>query len=462
MNISGERQACPRATPQVAIYNNLETFYPFLSRNADGSLLEPRKYRGDRALFWLGSNKLVLTSSQIPDAERLCQLSGYTGTHSMSPAKTSFQLSLDIMNDSEIVARIISHAGPGKAIQLIPYATTQELYVLADFLRGTCGLTVYLPESPAKADFWVRDFFDTKAGFRQAVAGWISDSVHLPRGFTVRDLRSASQILAWFMAQGSDCMVKPDRGESGLGLQFFDHRVAHDDLLAELQNNDLFDGDSIVVEEYITPMEGLSPSLELFVPPLGQGEPYITYLSNQHFGHMGSFSGVIISKSYLETNWYPPLAENGLRIAQQLQSMGYVGNFDLDTIIDQQGQVYLLEMNTRRTGGTHAHEFGRFAFSERYLDEVTLFSANRVEAPGVTSVEQLFDILAPVLFPMHSEKRGVVINVTSTMRFNEVGCLIAGDSISDVLAIKQEMELLFRSTLEQPAVWQRQSVVMSR
>ncbi len=438
--------------PVVAIYNNLETFYPFLSRFEDPAILEKRKYRGDRALFWLGKEKLVITSSQIPDGERICRRYGYTGTQSISPRKTSFQLSLDILNDPQMVEQIVQHAGPGKAIQIIPYAATREIYRLAEFLSRNCGLSVDLPESPSEGNLKIRDYYDTKLGFRQEIPDWIADSVRLPRGFSVQDKRSAGEAIAWFLSRGLDCMVKPDRGESGLGIQFFDHREAHPNLLAELQSNAFFPGESTLVEEYIWPKAGLSPSLELFVPPLGCGEPFITYLSNQHFGQLGRFSGVVISKSYLETSWYPPLAENGLRIASQLQRLGYVGNFDLDTVIDQQGRVYLLEINTRRTGGTHAHEFGRFAFTDRYLDEVVLFSSNQVNAVGVSTIDQLFDLLSPLLFPIGSEKRGVVITVSSTLKSGDFGCLIVGESIADMLGIKQEMESLLHPVAENSAV----------
>lgn len=438
--------------PIVAIYNNLETFYPFLSRIDDPSILEPRKYRGDRALFWLGSDKLVFTSSQIPTAQTICQRYGYNQTHSISPEKTTFQLSLDIQNDPQMMAQIVQYAGPGKAIQIVPYATTRELYRLADSLRTQCGLTVSLPESPAEEDFWARDYFDTKLGFRRDAPNWITDSVRLPHGFAVQDLDAAAEAISWFLDRGLDCIMKPDRGESGLGIQFFDHRIAHPDLKSELCSNAYCKGDHILVEEYILPKTGLSPSLELFVPALGGGEPYITYLSNQHFGSLGRFSGVIISKTYLETGWYSPLAENGLRIANQLQKLGYVGNFDVDTVVDRQNRVYLLEINTRRTGGTHAHEFGCFTFGPNYLEEVALFSTNYVICPGVTALDQLFDRLSPVLFPICAQKRGVVITVTSTLHAGDFGCFIIGEGIADLMAIKRKMERLLRPVEQSQAV----------
>lgn len=457
-NPGGKHFNLPEAVPVVAIYNNLETFYPFLARLGDASILETRKFRGDRALFWLGREKLVFCSSGIPDAPAICQRYGYTATQVATPEKATLQLSLDIAREPQLVEAILRHAGPGKHIQLVPYASTRELYFLAEHLTSQYGLTVDLPESPAELDFWVRDFIDTKHGFRQLVAGWIDDAVRLPQGFAVPDLGAASAIIAWFLQRGMDCVVKPDRGESGLGIQFFDHRLPHPDLLAELQSNDFIDGEFVVVEEYIVPQAGLSPSLEMFVPPLGTGEPQVTYLSNQHFGSLARFSGVIISRDYQEATWYPGLVENGLRIAARLQSMGYTGHFDLDAVVDAHERVYLLEINARRTGGTHTHEFGRFAFGEHYLEEVALFSTNRVDSRGISSLDALFETLAPVLFPIQSEARGVVVTVTSTLYAGDFGCLVAGRDVADVMAIKERMEALLQQAVLQPVPWVEASV----
>ncbi len=454
MNTSGEMHPyTPAAVPVVAIYNNLETFYPFLSRLGDRSILETRKFRGDRALFWLGREKLVFCSSVIPDADAICQRYGYSGTHAAAPEKATLQLSLDIAREPQLVEQILRFAGPGKHIQLVPYASTRELYFLADYLSSQYGLTVDLPESPTEPDFWVRDFIDTKHGFRQLASGWIDEKVSLPQGFAVQDLGAASAIIAWFHRRGMDCVVKPDRGESGLGIQFFDHRLPHPDLLAELQSNDFIDGEFIIVEEYVWPKAGLSPSLEFFVPAPGCGEPRVTYLSNQHFGSLARFSGVIISRDYQAAPWYPGLVENGLRIAAQLQKMGYTGHFDLDSVIDEQDHVYLLEINSRRTGGTHTHEFGRFTFGEHYLDDVALFSTNRVDSHGITTLDTLLETLAPVLFPIQSEQRGVVVTVTSTLKSGDFGCLVVGKDIADAMAIKDQMEMLLQQPVMDPVAW---------
>jgi hypothetical protein len=428
--------------PTAAIYNNLETFYSFLSCLDDPLVLEQRKFRGDRALFWLGPDKLVFCSKAIPGVERICEWYGYNGTRALAPASPGWKLCLDILNDHHLLHALVEHAGPGKTIQLVPYAATKELYLLARCLRERFGLNVLLPECPDEENLWVRDFLDSKAGFRQLAASWIKPNVSIPQGWVARDVEAAAQSIRWFHERGMDCIVKPDKGESGLGMQVFHRNGAFTDLTQQLDRCILMNGDVVIIEQYFQPLNTLSPSFEGFVPPRGQGDPYLTYVSNQHFEEVGRFSGVLISKSYQAASWYAPLVENGLRIAGRIQKMGYVGHFDVDTIVDLDGRLHLLEMNTRRTGGTYAHEFGVHMFGPRYLDEVTLLSVNKMMCPGITSQDELWSVLEPVLFPIYSEQRGLVITVTSGLATGSFSCLIAGRDIAEVHHLKREAEML--------------------
>ena len=64
--------------------------------------------------------------------------------------------------------------------------------------------------------------------------------------------------------------------------------------------------------------------------------------------------------------------------------MGYVGHFDLDTVVNDEGRVYLLEINPRRTGGTHVHEFADHVFGADYLDKVALLSNDTLSSGSIT------------------------------------------------------------------------------
>ena len=427
------------AVPTIAIYNNLEAFFRFLQRSNEHTILEKRTYRGDRGIFWLGPEKLLITTKRIPDANYVCDRWGYFGTTVCTPSKVTYHLSLDILNDSDLLHEIVQYAGPKKTLQLIPYAATPEFYTLAKYLQVELGLEVILPESPLQSNLWIRDYMDTKTGFRSLIPEWIQEEEIIPPGFICRDMNEAAYAVDWFRQQGLGSVVKADRGESGLGHLIFQESVfSLDDILLKLHADPYLNTDLIIVDQFIPSEKQLSPSLELFVPASGQ-PPVITYISGQLFSEFGHFAGVLISRELTQASWYPRLANYGLQIAHKLQKMGYIGHFDIDTIVDDRGRLYLLEINTRRTGGTYVHEFAALTFGKDYLNKVSLLCNNTVKCNGINKLKNLVESLDDLLFPISGEDRGIVITVTSSLAESEFGCILVAPNEQELLKLQQEM-----------------------
>jgi hypothetical protein len=427
--------------PLVAIHNNLETFYRFLSRAEDDSLFQKRKYRGDRALFWLGDPKLVFMTALVPDARLICERWGYPGTLACAPEHPTHQLSLDILNEPALLAHIVEHAGPGGAVRLVPYATTPELFQLADALQDRCGLKVLTPESPQREQLWLRDHVDSKSGFRSLAAQWLGETDIFPEGFVCRDIHQAAGAVEGFLRAGRACVVKADGGESGIGhLIFLPGEIDADSLLAKLQADPFLGSDPVIVEEYIRSSPELSPSFEYFVPPSGEGPPRLAYVSRQLFSSFGRFEGVLISRDLCEKEWYAPAVARGTRIAERLQGLGYAGFFDIDTVLDEQGRLYLLELNARRTGGTFVHEFACHHLGPQYLEQAAILSKNSVDSGGITGVSALLERLGDLLYPGYGPGSGVVLSVTSTLAHGEFGCILVASDDRELLDLDRAMQ----------------------
>jgi hypothetical protein len=242
--------------------------------------------------------------------------------------------------------------------------------------------------------------------------------------------------------QGKTVIVNADKGESGLGHQVFypQQGLTISSIRAKLEENVYLNNDWIIVEEFIGSELTQSPSLELFVPALGQGEPYITYLSNQLITGSGTFIGVMISPTFYQQPWYADFEASGLCIARHLQAIGYIGHFDLDAVIDIDNHLWLLEINARRTGGTFVHEFACHQLGEDYRSRYVLLSDNKIPAPNVHSTEQLMDVLSDLLFPQHNEKKGIVLSVTSALAVGEFGCIIVGADEDEVTQFYEQMK----------------------
>lgn len=435
-----------RAIPVVGVCNISETFYEFLSRAGDeetcAGLIKGEQYRGDRALVWFGDRKLVFVSFPIPHAEVLYRQCGYHDTRYLAPEQPSPMLSLDILREPALLQALVEYAGPDKTVQLVPYATTPEFLRLVDVLRSEHGLTVLLPETPASEAIWVRDYVDTKTGYRVLASRWLHNAADLiPEGYPCHTAELAAQTATWFSRNGRACLIKADIGENGIGNRIVrpSDAMTPDAVLEMIEQYRFLGQNWLTVEMLIEAEKPLSPSLEFYVPPAGQGEPVITYLSDQLFQEFGDFCGVLVSRELNAQPWASVMAEAGLCLARHLQAMGYVGHFDLDAVVDDDERVYLLEVNSRRTGGTHVHEFAHFMFGADYLDKVALLSNDSMKAGTATTVEELLAAVGDLQYPIAGQQRGVVVTITSALEAGEFGCIVIGSNSAEVVAMQQEL-----------------------
>ncbi len=431
--------------PTIIVGNFAEAHIDFLGRCADTlertELILGETYHADRILLWAGDPKLVIVSYEIAHADLICQRLNYLSTIHVCPQNPTHYLSKDILREAHLMKQISNYAGENRVVQIIPYATTPEFLELADVLRYEYGLDVRLPESPELKDFWIRDYIDTKNGYRILASTWLSDvEDFIPFGVTCYDFEHATRVAEWFNSRGETCLLKPDTGESGIGAIIVNPVRKDMDAQKRFEKTSYFGDELIVVERYIPSSQQISPSLEIKVPHLGEGKPEVTYVSQQIFLGFGDFCGIQINKKLYESVWYPKLESRGLLIANKLQEIGYVGHFDLDCVLGDDGRLYILELNARRTGGTHVHEFASHFYGDDYVDKVSLVSYESMDSGAITDTQELVDVLLDNLLPSNGNDRyGVIITITNTLRNHQFGCITVAPDIEEALALRDKV-----------------------
>ncbi|MCB0168576.1 MAG: hypothetical protein KDI79_30390 [Anaerolineae bacterium] len=128
-----------------------------------------------------------------------------------------------------------------------------------------------------------------------------------------------------------------------------------------------------------------------------------------------------------------------MQIAARLQEMGYVGHFDIDTIVDDEGRIFLVEINARRTGGTHVHEFAYHYLGPDYLDKFVLLGNDSIDSGSIIDYNELMHAIGDLLFPMPGQQQGVVITVTSALEAHEFGCIAIAESTEQALALHRTL-----------------------
>lgn len=437
-----------REIPVVCISNTAESFFAYVQREQQADkrshLIQEMQGLGDRALLYPMKSKLVFMGAPVHHESLLHRVYGYSETTYLTPQAPSPFLSLDILREKALMAAIAQYAGAQQAIYLIPHATTEPFLKLVAALRHTYQLTVITPESPSAECLWLRDYLDSKCGFHSLIAPWLTaGDCRLPLGITCRDLSTAAATAYWFTTQSRTCVAKADRGNDALGQTVIrpEAFVSPADILQALQRNPFLQEDLILIEEFIDSPGQQFPSVELFVPPPQDGQPQITYLCNQFFSETGRFVGLLVDQTLKQANWYPTFEKTALTIATNIQSMGYVGHFDLDAIIDHQENVFLLEINARRTGGTHVHEVAHYLLGPDYLNEHVLLSNTSMDSGKITAYSDLIEALETILFPIQHQNRGVLITHTSALDQGVFGYVIVAASQVDAVALQRQMAI---------------------
>jgi hypothetical protein len=439
-----------RNEPPIAVIANIaETFYEFLSREPDSITRADRMryelYLGDRTLLWVDVRKLVVTSLPVDSLEYVQNSLGFRDTGLLYPSAPTNWLCSDIVREQGLFQELIRYAGADKTLTLIPYSTTPQFIELVHLLASKGGINVLLPETPSQKNLWVIRHLDTKSGFRSLVRSWLSDSVvTIPEGFICRTPEEAGDAAEWFLSRKRPCILKANIGVSGFGNMVIDNGDATSEPIAKsIRSNPLFGSDLIVVEEFISSRNSLSPSFEGFVPSEHTRAVEMTYMSKQLFNDRGEFCGVAIDQEFEKESWYAPLVKAGLNVGKRLQELGYVGHFDMDAVVSDEGRIYLLEINPRRTGGTHVHEFARNVYGQDYIKRVSLLSNNSFSAGSCTTFEEVKHRLGNLLYSGGHQRSGVVPAVVSSVNQGSFGYIIVGRTGSEVMSVQREMLKLF-------------------
>lgn len=445
----------------VAVANISETFLHSYERVRDTrarqrQILEDQ-YLGERALLWGEDHKLVITSWPAEPAhlDYIRKVMGYSELVNASPANPSLSLSRDIIQDSALLAQIIEYCRDADCVHLVPYSTTQQFLELAIYLVEL-GLPLDTDESCRRENVWLRDYLDTKGGFREFILP-LQDrfsKFRIPEGFWVRDWEEAARVVVSFLSRGRSCLCKPNRGEGGAGIVTFDSRDyqrqadIESAILERLQADAYLQLDSVIVEEYIEPdrsVAGGSPSIDLYISPKGQDDIRLLAIETQVLSPEGIFQGVEIGDGILPADVEEAIMNDSFLIAQRMREWGYVGPFDIDMVLDRAGRIWPVESNTRRTGASHAIDAATFLFGPEFWKAVTVFTFDHLELykEGANFAE-IRKQLSNLLFPINGIKHGLLLDIAASLKNGSVGYLIFAESAAHARSIHDEASMLLK------------------
>ncbi|MFI2211574.1 hypothetical protein [Streptomyces sp. NPDC020141] len=422
--------------PTVCVCNAVDTLRDFAVRADDVDRLLSECYaQQDQALFWGPLRKMLITYEPIGDLDWQRKFLELDGVVNLSPAGRGGSLFADALADPELMAAVAAHAGPGRRIRLIPHTTTADLWRFAEALRSGYGIEVELPESTP--DQSLRDLFDTKTGLRDLAAGlgMTDGPCRVPPGAHCDDAQEVESAVRAMLADGTPCIVKADRGEASLGLLIF--RPGDDGIAERLAASEFYGEDPVVVEEFIDG-DIAFPSVEYMVPE--DGPPHLCYTTDMLFEGATRLRGNVTARELKDAWWYRPLTEGGLRLAREMQRRGYRGHFGIDAIA-RDGVVHMHDLNARRTGSTHVHEFGDQLIGPKYLDTHAVGNYDLYGLPAGLDLAEVLRLLGRLVASPRTADRGVVPTELTDLRTGRVSCMFFAPNLAELHELIDEARM---------------------
>lgn len=371
-------------------------------------------------------------------------------------------LSEKLLDRPQLLRRIRDLVADRSRSHLVPYTTTG----LERDLALALGIPMYGPDPRLFA-------FGTKTGCRRLFA---EENVQHPLGYedlhTVEDLVAALARLREARPSVAQALVKLNEGVSGAGnalvdltglpspgaadepdalrravaaMAFESPKVAFGAYVAKLAER------GGIVEERITGVELVSPSVQLRVTPMGDVE-----LLSTHDQLLGGPSG----QSYLgcvfpaDPAYASLISEPAMRIAERLAAEGVLGRFALDFVVvrdtDGQWTPYAIELNLRRGGTTHpfltlqfltdgGYDAASAVFRTPAGQEKHLVATDHLEAPELRAlgIADLFDVVARQgLHFDQARQSGVVFHMISCLtEHGRVGLTAVADTAEEATAL---------------------------
>ena len=322
----------------------------------------------NRALLYGNDDKVIITSSPIHPAhfKHLNELMKWRNVHNISPAHPTHSISEDCIADEYLKKEFTALIKNNPGVALIPYRLTPQFQKCIQYLKSQ-HLHFETPETIPEEKQFILNYFNTKRGFRHLWLVSHADNppaVQIPDGFITQDKKEAMDAAWWFTQRDESFVVKYNSGVQGIGVEMIDQKTlpreknAFMEHMKNVLKDTMWNEPVIIVEKSIPPnkkAESISPSLELYINP--QGKVSGSYACDQILASdKRTYRGIYIYPKLMTDRSIKKTFEAGIKFGKKLAEYGYRGIFDIDLIRSHKNEIYAVEANLRRNGGTHLHE----------------------------------------------------------------------------------------------------------
>lgn len=449
-----------KAEKTVYICNLSEDVWPFIEAISDDHSraleIEENANLSDRDLFTTSEESDLVFISPKPIHEGFVEyykdLFGIRKLEVLTPRVHTGETCRDVYEDKALFEKLIEFANHVKKLTLLSYATSEQFLTLVNKLKER-GIAVYTPEAPEEEDAWTVNFYGSKSGIRQLAQQSVVEEPDflMADGLICVNIIDAAKIAAKKYIKEDGVVIKTNKGHSGAGVLILrpgelptEYKACERAIYNILKKDAYWDKFPIVIEDLINvnfAVGGGFPNVEFKISKSGRID-YL-YYCGLRVTKDGVFQGVEVNEDVMNDRLMTRIIDMGFYIGEKYASNGYRGYYDVDLVAAKNGDLYVSESNTRRTGGSHVYKTALKLIGKDFLNDSYVLSDNSWKLPkGIApSFEELIEKLKPVLFDKKT-KEGVVIASANLIKQGQLAYIIFGQNKKRALEIEAKAQII--------------------
>jgi Pre ATP-grasp domain/ATP-grasp domain len=304
----------------------------------------------DQSVFWSAGDRVLV----LPEGyDRLWfadvhEALGLAEPPVVCPAYRTGLLVKDLLRDGDALAALRQALAGAGRVRLLSWGATPELYQLAAAVRGW-RLEVEL-DGVAEDDYWASLYLDSKMSCLDLARDL--PEVRVPRGITATNETELRGALENMLARHQRVIVRGMHGVGGDGSAVVRAGArALSGLWTAMHRDPLLRGFPLSVQEFLDHAPGVGcPAVDLYVDGSGVAEIVVSAMTVD--GHR--FRSVNVGSGSVPPAEAERIVRVGRRIGTAAHALGFRGWMCVDYVVSIGGELYVTEINARRSGAMHA------------------------------------------------------------------------------------------------------------
>ncbi|MEU6994152.1 hypothetical protein ABZ953_26300 [Streptomyces sp. NPDC046465] len=363
--------------PNVVEFNLKRELLDF-DPGVESDLVEHGTGLTDQCVFWSTENRvLVLPAGYSP--EWLADVHAGLGSSVppvVTPSPRTGRLVHDLLHDDRALAALHAATAGADVVRFVSFGASPELYSLAAVVRGQ-GREVRLDVAEPE-HYWSCEYLESKTScvdLASHVPGF-----RVPRGISVASWEQLKGAVSAIAGNGGRAVVKSMYGVGGYGSAVA--RSEADGTVRRfwqsLRREPFFGTFPLIVQDYVEHTDDV-PAVDVLV-----GDDETPRMEFSALGVDGlRYRSLVLGPGVLDSSLEARLSALGTAVHAFARSLGYRGWLTVDCLLGLDGDLYVTEINARRSGAMHA-----VALAHRWADDSPVaytHDALPLRLPGVAS-----------------------------------------------------------------------------